>query len=205
MMFEPTVDPMESQPSGPSPRMAFDALLTALDPNRERAGARYETLRLKTIKLFEWWGSEHPEELTDETMDRVGRKLAEGTVIRADDVGPFLRGVARLVFLESLREREKERKKLNHRPEAEDDEEEAREKESHLSCLDRCLEALTPENRQLIVDYYSELNDSNIAGRKLIAKRLGISTTALRIRAHRLRERLQSCVRECVEAQRLSV
>ena len=34
----------------------FEALLAQLDPDRERAGERYETIRRKLVRLFEWRG-----------------------------------------------------------------------------------------------------------------------------------------------------
>src|SRR4029079_2064984 len=60
---------------------AFELLLAALHPERERAAAAYEQLRERTIGLLRWWGASRPEELTDETLDRVARKLAEGAPV----------------------------------------------------------------------------------------------------------------------------
>jgi hypothetical protein len=56
-------------------REAFDALLLNLDPDPERAGARVEHLRRALITFFECRGSAAPEELTDDTMNRVARPL----------------------------------------------------------------------------------------------------------------------------------
>ena len=48
----------------------FDTLLDWLDPDRERAGHRYETIRLRLIKIFTSRGCPEAEELADETINR---------------------------------------------------------------------------------------------------------------------------------------
>ncbi|MCU1349881.1 MAG: hypothetical protein JWO56_2911, partial [Acidobacteria bacterium] len=42
---------------------------------------------------------------------------------------------------------------------------------------------------------------SNIVARRSLAVRLALSATALRIRVHRLRERLEECVRARLQAR----
>src|SRR5262249_61438816 len=50
---------------------AFDQLLACLDPNRDRAGTKYEALRQKLIKFFAWRGCATAEDYVDEAIDRV--------------------------------------------------------------------------------------------------------------------------------------
>src|ERR671938_30866 len=57
---------------------AFTKLLARLDPDRERAGEKYEELRRTLVKFFEWRGAPFPEDQADETFNRVARKLDEG-------------------------------------------------------------------------------------------------------------------------------
>jgi hypothetical protein len=59
---------------------AFDRMLAELDPDRERAGEKYEQIRQKLMKFFQWRGcsSSAAEEHTDRTIDRVARKVEEG-------------------------------------------------------------------------------------------------------------------------------
>jgi hypothetical protein len=57
---------------------AFDKLLVSLDPDRERAGEKYEHLRGGLVCLFEWRGAPFPEDHADEVINRVARKLGEG-------------------------------------------------------------------------------------------------------------------------------
>lgn len=78
---------------------AFDALLAWLDPDRELAGEKYEDIRYRLIKFFERRGCPAPEELADEVLNRVSKKLDEGTEVRAFE---YFYGVALRVFHEHL-------------------------------------------------------------------------------------------------------
>jgi DNA-directed RNA polymerase specialized sigma24 family protein len=60
---------------------------------------------------------------------------------------------------------------------------------------------LSPENFRLIVQYYQQNEQSRIEARRNLAAQLGIPPNALRIRAHRIRARLQGCVEDCVQRQ----
>jgi hypothetical protein len=60
----------------------FAKLLAHLDPDTERAGERYERLRLSLLKFFDWGGAHFPEECADKTFNRVARKLESGEDVR---------------------------------------------------------------------------------------------------------------------------
>ncbi len=80
----------------------FDALLRRLDTDRNRAGEKYEEVRWKLVRFFQWNSCLAAEELVDETLNRVAERVAE----RGDeisDVAAFAWGVARKVRLEALR------------------------------------------------------------------------------------------------------
>jgi DNA-directed RNA polymerase specialized sigma24 family protein len=171
---------------------AFDLLLAQLDTDRQQAGTKYEALRRKLVKFFQWRGCNFPEDLTDETINRVARNLEAGEDIR--HLAAYCVGIARHVFLESLRTRRHEDALqavtyLLPTP---------RDEDPRQDCLERCLQELSPENFQLIVQYYQENEQARIEARRDLALRLGIPPNALRIRAHRIRLRLQGCVEECV-------
>src|SRR5215216_208156 len=55
----------------------FDDLLSWLDPDRERAGIRYEEIRDDLIKKFRLCWCSAAEDLADETINRVVKKLPE--------------------------------------------------------------------------------------------------------------------------------
>src|SRR5262245_58937293 len=80
---------------------AFQSLLRALHPDRERAAERYEDIRVRLQGFFTWRGSRWPEEMADETIDRVARRLAGGEQIRSSEIGRDFLGVARNVIREA--------------------------------------------------------------------------------------------------------
>lgn len=171
---------------------ALERLLVRLDPDRERAAEIYEKLRERTIGLLQWWGALRADELADEALDRVARKIEEGTVIPEGSIAAYLRGVARMVFYESTREPSEPLTggEVLVAPESEDT-------EGALTCLDRCLASLDHADRKLVLKYYDSGKKAEV--RQRLAGEMGISMTALRIRTHRLRERLEQCVTGCLE------
>jgi DNA-directed RNA polymerase specialized sigma24 family protein len=176
----------------------FDKLLDLLDHDRDQAAEKYERLRNRLVRLFEWRGSLTPDEHADETFNRVARKIVEGVEIR--DINHFIGGVARRFFLETLEEREREQKALNQLPEpVVFNEINDAEVDPRLDCFRVCLQELPAEHRRLIVDYYQEGELSRIAQRKNLAERLRIPLNALRIRAHRLRSQLDRCIKGCLK------
>ena len=176
---------------------AFDKLLVQLDVDRERAGERYEIIRLRLVKFFEWRGSVFPEDQADEVINRVARRIDEGEEVR--DLKNYFYGVARLLFLETLKEHEKESAALEQMPPPQLDSEESGEQESRLECVEMCLRNLTDENRELIIQYYRMEKGAKIENRKAMAERLGIPLNALRIRAHRVKAKVEECARECLK------
>lgn len=180
---------------------AFDGLLAALDPDRELAGAEYERMRARLVRLFEWRGVDAPETFADETLNRTARKIAEGT--RIENVSNFVGGIARNVLLESFDQRTREQKKLavyaenetHSKPEDEDE---------RVPCFRECLDALPEKDGNLIVDYYNRTDDvPRIKQRKDLAASLSESPNALRIRVHRLRHELDKCIRGCLEGREI--
>ncbi|HEU4386356.1 MAG TPA: hypothetical protein VFV34_01075 [Blastocatellia bacterium] len=178
---------------------AFDDLLSWLDHDRDRAGAKYEEIRSKLILGFKRHGCIEPEELSDETISRVARKLPE---IRRDYTGDPTRyffGVAHNVHLE-YRKRSRVHLSLSSENVAdkmpgdsplEDDEPE-------YQCLERCIAHLTPRNRDLILQYYEGEGQTKIKLRKELATRLGIKLDILRMQAQRIRETLRGCILGCL-------
>src|SRR4029077_6977680 len=90
--------------------MAFERFLAALAADRDAAADRYEQIRSKLLRFFEWRGGRFPEEHADETMTRVMRKLDEGEKIV--DAATYCYGVARLVLLEALKQQDRQRDAL---------------------------------------------------------------------------------------------
>ena len=70
-------------------------------------------------------------------------------------------------------------------------------REQRLEYLDRCLNALDPAQRDLIVEYYRGIGREKIDRRRGLAARLGITMNALSSRASRIRDLLERCVAKC--------
>lgn len=176
-------------------REGFEALLAQLDPDRERAGERYEAIRRKLVRLFEWRGCETPEDLTDETFNRVARRMAEGIELRSSDPYGYFCGVAHLVYKEVLRKSCREHRVLDSGAlSSPADLPEALEASDHqLEVLRQCLDRLPREQRELVLRYHQ--GENNIRNRQTFARELGIPLNALRIRVHRVRRKLETCVR----------
>ena len=172
-------------------QQSFDDLLGWLDSDRERAGIKYEQIRIGLVNFFTGRGHCEAEDLADETINRVISRLHEVRNQVTGEPARYFYGVARKVQLEYLR-----RKLPPNPPETPTDTDQA---ELDFSCLEKCMARLSPENRDLVLRYYEAEGRRKIEKRKLLAEELGIAPNALRIRAYRIRVALQKCVEQCVE------
>jgi RNA polymerase sigma factor (sigma-70 family) len=173
---------------------AFDRLLTNLDADRDTAAEKYEVIRLKLVKFFEWRGCLDCEDLADEAINRVARKITEGETI--ENLSGYFYGVARMLHLETLREQEKARAAFNELTPL-TQETEDRESEIRLECFNKCLQSLSDEWRELIIQYYQSEKREKINNRRELSERLGVSLNVLRIRTHRIRGKLENCITDC--------
>jgi DNA-directed RNA polymerase specialized sigma24 family protein len=180
----------------------FAALLVQLDPAPDLAAEKYETIRRKLIRLFEWRGCTSPEDLADETINRVARRLAEGIELRSNDPYGYFCGVAHLVYKEVLRRAAREHRAIESQgwppPSFAAEDEPA---DDRLESLRRCLDGLPPDQRDLILRYYrgeDRPGESNIRNRQSLAQDLELPMNALRIRVHRVRRKLESCVQSAL-------
>ncbi len=176
-------------------------LLTLLDSNSQKEpGESYEVVRLKLIKYFEWQRCLASEELADETIDRVARKIDEGEQI--DNLLGYFYGVARLVLKEYERKQERERRSFATLPTSSEDVNDNNElAELRLACGRKCLKSLPEADRDLIVAYCKADARSKMERRQALAKQLNIKIEALRLRAFRIRKRLHDCVDNCLKDQ----
>lgn len=168
-------------------------LLAALHRDGDAAAAEYERLRRTLVRFFDWRGAWPPEECADDAIDRLARRL-DGAPI--DDVWSYAIGIARLVLLERRRtpaivpiEAAGTLTDAARPLDAADD-------RLH-DCLDGCLGALDADSRLLVLEYYEGETASKIGNRQRLASTLGITSSALRSRIQRIRERLETCVHDC--------
>lgn len=171
----------------------FEELLAWLDSDRESAGRKYEVIRSGLLRVFTSKGFNDAESLADETIDRVIVRLPDIRDNYCGEPARYFHGVARNVIRETLR-----RKEITVEvtavvaftdpivtPE--------------LDCLNTCLQVLTPEKRELILDYFLYDGHDKIAHHKRMAKSLGITEGALRGRVFQIRTGLEACVKQCVQ------
>jgi DNA-directed RNA polymerase specialized sigma24 family protein len=177
----------------------LDALLQQLGPDRDSAGTQYELLRRRLVAVFEYRRCPHPDELADETLDRVARKVLEmGSEFDGSEPARFVFAVAWNVVRESFRRSstvplpERWESRVPTPPEAGDEEQEH-------ECLDRCLAQLAGPERDLILDYHQGERSSRIRRRSELAGEMGLSANALRLKIHRLTSHLRECVFQCMD------
>lgn len=176
---------------------ALNCFLARLDSDRDLAGAEYEKIRLKLERYFLWRQTPQPDIDSDDTINRVARRMLEGENIY--NLNAYIYGVARIVAFESLKvkKRTEELDKaagLVVMPVQYEDEEVV----GRQGCFDRCLGYLTDEDREIVVEYYQFEKGKKIENRKNLAARFRMSLNALRIKAHRKRVNLEACVKECM-------
>lgn len=173
---------------------AFRALLGRLTPDDDRAGSEYELLRQKLIVYFAGRGDRDPERSADETLDRVSRRLRDGEEIA--DVERYAHGVARRVLSEAVKRRGRHQRLLGRMPKIAE-RNPSKPAQITLDCLSRCAQELRPSDWSLVLDYYASNGRERQIERQELAKRLGITLTALRLRVFRIRAALDDCVRRC--------
>jgi len=171
----------------------FDQLLSWLDPDSQQAGLAYEKIRRRLISILASRGCACAEELADETIDRVARHVIDIRDAYVGDKAIYFLGVMNNVHHEFLK-----RPMIPRLPERDDD---AEAKEKTHQCLERCLAKLTNNSRQMIERYYAEDKQAKIDLRKRISTELGINPNTLRLRALRIREKLQACIEQCLRTE----
>jgi DNA-directed RNA polymerase specialized sigma24 family protein len=176
-------------------REAFERLLECLAVERDVASERYSRLRQTLIDYFTFERCPFPEDHADEVVTRVARRLSEGE--RIERLPAYMLGVARVLARELASRARRADGKLRefaritaNAPSVPD--------EGLLRCLDQCLARLPAESRELILEYYSAEPDRRIDTRKSMAERYGIEAVALRNRALRVRQKLESCLAQCL-------
>jgi hypothetical protein len=176
---------------------AFNRLLAWFSPDREEAGRKYEQIRGQLIRLFTKRGCSEPEDLTDETVNRVARKLEQGVLqYSGDPVRDFI-GFAKKVYQEDLR-----------RPRPETIVEESliparipTNRELQYRCLERCMAHLSERDRSLVSRYHQDQGREKIRVRQLLANESGIGMNNLRIQVCRMLKPLRECFFGCIDKE----
>jgi DNA-directed RNA polymerase specialized sigma24 family protein len=190
---------------------AFRKFLNWLDEGLDSGGQKYIEMRRRLVQYFERKNCPAPDDLADETLQRVSRRLSEEGEIRDTSPAHYCYIVAKFVFLEYRRSPGRVQVSLetvsNLRdvapsiaaPPA------VEEQGIRLNCLEKCLQKLPSDHRDLILEYYRDERRSKIECRRRMAARLGVTMNALTIRACRIREKLEQCVRTCCTRARSAI
>lgn len=177
-------------------RESFDALLDWLDPDRDKAARQHETIRAGLIRVFITKGLADAEDLADDVFGRVIKRLPEIRDTYVGDPACYFHGVARNVIREAGRRKEVA---TDLSPIASI---QITNQSDEYECLMRCLQFLTRDKRELVLDYHVYEGHDKIEQHRVMAEELGISEGALRGRAHRIRLDLEQCVVQCTQTLR---
>lgn len=179
---------------------SFGLLLARLGENESNAAGRYEELRLKIVKFFVWkrdCAASEADALADATLDRVSTKLAQNVEIQ--NINAYALEVSRYVWLEHLRKK-KETAFGDELPEIAAPPDAPEDVDARLQCLRKCLAEISKSetDKHLIVGYYGAADgEKNKIQRRNLAEKLGLTMNALKVKACRLRERLERCINDC--------
>jgi DNA-directed RNA polymerase specialized sigma24 family protein len=191
----------------------FQLLLTTLGDSSERGAHEYLNLHKRITTLFINSQSCAPEELADETLNRLAHQLAEGKEINPGSSFPYAYGIANNIRREHWRSCESCKRRRIRRDDENDgdsldslpaidslaDKEDVDGKGRMLECLDECLAKMNKEERLLLLEYYSEDKTQKIVTRDRMATRLSVTSGALRQRLWKLRTPLRDCTEECAD------
>lgn len=186
----------------------YDVLLRRLDPDPRRSAEKYEQLRQRLVKFFEWnncWSE--AQDLAGVTIDIVAKKPGDFVI---DNVPAYCHRVASRLVIRFKRRRARV-VALGDIPElqgsGQDDGGERSvlediDHQEHMDSLKQCLKRLKSADRNLVLEYYSSRESTHITHRQELAKILGISMNNLRVRAQRIRNGLEECLKGRLERHR---
>jgi RNA polymerase sigma factor (sigma-70 family) len=186
----------------------YSQILSLFSANEDK---QFNLLRLKLVRFFEIQGTPtEAEDFADETISRVAEKLSEGVKIEVSEPFYYFRGVAVNLLREHWRRDKKtvstediaNKDFISNETNPEEIEkrlESLNFKERRLDCLQKTMQVLPTENRELFLQYHRESSVSREVLRTEIAEKMKIEITALRNRVTRLRKKIEQMVLECLE------
>lgn len=175
----------------PPKQEAFDKLLCWLNPDRDKAGEKYQKIRERLIKIFASRGCFDAEDLADDTINIVTSKIDDLIEHYEGEPALYFYAVAKRLYLERM----KPKTPVDIiRPDPP-----GPEVERTHNCLDKCLEKLDPADRDLVLQYQEGDKKMRIEQRKRLAAELGITRNALRIRVFHIHSGLERCIVDCLE------
>jgi DNA-directed RNA polymerase specialized sigma24 family protein len=179
----------------------FDELLNWLSPNREEAGEKYESIRAGLIRFFSFKGCGNAEDLTDETINRVARKLSKLDLTTGFQPISFFYGFASKIYLEYRKK--VQQSQVEFKPNIHSDLKKTGQTEKIIEdrhqCLDKCLEQVSPQDKNLAIQYFSKEKSAKFEHRRNLAAEMGLSINTMQVRIYRLKSVLRDCVENCLK------
>jgi DNA-directed RNA polymerase specialized sigma24 family protein len=172
-------------------------LLALLHSEETQAAVEYQNLHQRLSRFFEWNNAQDPAALADEALDRLAKRAAESSMEEGvRNVSAFALGVARHLLQEEARRQLKMVEISRHWEAMESARSQEPESEVLDEALQLCLGKMKPERRRLIEAYYSFSGSEKIKMHQQLAAAEGLSLNALRNRALRTRQELETCIRK---------
>jgi RNA polymerase sigma-70 factor, ECF subfamily len=195
--------------TSPLTKLEYHTVFDRLFGQDQASAESYMRLHQTLIKFFLWRqvNSADADDLADEVIDRLLKKVADGSVeLDGHTIMVYAHAVARNLYLEYLRRARhlaaaSEKKISDLRQVSEVRDLEAEELERRLQLLDECLDELRPSDRELVMSFYR----SDRQERYKLADRFGISKASLWTRLHRIRSRLEKSLTEKMRAENTEV
>jgi DNA-directed RNA polymerase specialized sigma24 family protein len=177
-----------------SSQQNFFRFLQWLSPDIDEAGRRHNEIHASLMRVFASRGCDRPEELADETLERVVRKIDVVAPGYQGNPAAYVYGVGKRVFWGYARSRRIPARcapeRLIARPVADP------ELERRYACLESCLNELSADDRALILQYYCGERSGKAENRQRLAQDSQVSQQVLRKRTQRIRERLKATLIE---------
>lgn len=171
----------------------FKKLLLWLNPDPNHDGTDFTLIQSRLARIFTSRGCADSENLAVEVLNRVAVRI-DTLVPKYSDPLKCCIGFVDNVCHEHFREIQIRVAAIPPpapRP--------AEELEREDVCLTECLEELGEGDRDIVIRYFEGEKSARIAGRKKLAEELHLTANALRIQAHRHRQRLRQCLQLCLE------
>ena len=197
------IDPETPNDLSSSEMNPYSAFLSLLSKDSEVAEKQYFIIRTKLIRFFEKKWLMDSKELADETLFRAVLAISKKNET-PQNIEAWCMGIARNVAYESFRRNSKVDSQTvlanQAAPQPEDPPDNTQD-----NCRRDCIMRLKPDDQRFIIAYYTCKTTNQSKGlpavracRRKLAEIMGISETAMRQRAHRIRETLDKCVNACL-------
>jgi DNA-directed RNA polymerase specialized sigma24 family protein len=171
----------------------YEKLLLWIDKDCDEAARKLLLIQSRVTRILISRGCAIAEELAVETQNRIAVRIDKVRESFPDPLRGFI-GFLDNVHFEYLRD-EKIRNTAIPPPQPRPSEELEREDR----CLEECLKALTPQEKNIVVRYFGGDGAERREERKKLAREMNLTANALRIQAHRLRKKSLECLRGCLD------